>query len=205
MFDIYRQRFKIGSAVITAMVGVVLAGTANVGYAAPPQASGAVALSVGTLPSSAPSPPSPGVTSGTLADLQAMIASAPKPTKAQLALAKAMFAKHAFQGAVKVTSSAVGVTPDVSVGVEWWGIWMYFTKEDIHNIWDIIWAAGIGAAAAILCAPGGWLAVACAIVGAVLAYIVAEIIWNYIGYYVPDCGVYIDYSWTSNWSWGSAC
>ncbi len=164
---------------------------------------------------SQPAPTSPGVTSGTLTldQLQALAASLPAPTAAQLATAKAMAAKDHFQGTVKVVKQPSGPagttptgvlapTPYVSVGVNWWGIYLHLTQNDVHNIWDIIWASGIGAAAAILCAPAGWLAVACAIVGGVIAYLVAELIWNYIGYWVPACGVHIAYNWWGGWSWG---
>jgi len=167
-----------------------------------------VAPAMAAGPSSPPTPPSPLVTSGTLAELQALIASLPEPTPEQLAIAQDFLANHPLQGTVTVDTTSpagpvrIGPRPDVSVGVDWNGITLHFTKEDVHNIWDLVWAAGVGAAATILCAPGGWVAVACAIAGAVIAYIVAEVIWYYIGYYVPDCGVHIFIPWTYSWSWG---
>ncbi len=173
-----------------------------------------VAPAMAAGPSNPPPPPMPTVTSGTVAQLQAMIASLPAPTSDQLALAQAFLAKHPIKGTVGIqtsptspvtplsTTGKVGVTPYVSVGVAWWGIYMHFTQADIHNIWDLIWSAGIGAAAGVLCSPGVALAIACAIGGAVVAYIVAEVIWNYIGYYVPSCGVHIAYYWNGGWNWG---
>jgi hypothetical protein len=171
-----------------------------------------VAPALAAGPSSPPLPSSPGVTSGTLtiAQLEAYVASLPAPTAAQIAAAQAIAAKHAFQGTVSIQyapsatgGGKIGVTPEVSIGVNWWGIYLHLTQQDVHNIWDIIWASGIAATAAILCLPTGWLAVGCAIVGGVFAYLVAEVIWNYIGYYVPSCGVHIGYYWSGRWYWGN--
>jgi len=170
-----------------------------------------VAPALAAGPSAPPPPSLSGVTSGTLtiAQLEAYVASLPAPTAAQLATAQAVAAKQVFQGTVSIqyapsttSGGKIGVTPYVSVGVNWWGIYLHLTQQDVHNIWDIIWASGIAAAAAILCAPAGWLAVGCAIVGAVFAYLVAEVIWYYIGYYVPGCGVHIGYYWSGSWYWG---
>lgn len=146
---------------------------------------------------------------GSLALAEEAFASLPAPTAEQMATAKAWLAKHPQMtgSVVKIdppsSSTTRGVVPNVSVSWNWWGIRLHLTKDDVHNIWDLIWAAGIGAAAAILCAPGGWLAVACAIIGAVVAYIVAELIWNVIGYYVPNCGVHIDFYWTGRYGFGA--
>ncbi len=173
-----------------------------------------VAPAMASGPSNPPPPPMPGVTSGTVSQLQALIASLPPPTADQLAIAKAFVAKHPLNGTVGIqtsptspviplsTTGKVGVTPYVSVGVNWWGIYMHFTQSDVHNIWDLVWAAGVGGAATALCSPGLLLAVVCAIGGALVAYIVAEVIWNYIGYYVPSCGVHIGYYWNGHWYWG---
>jgi hypothetical protein len=172
-----------------------------------------VAPAMAAGPSNPPAPPSPTVTSGTLAQLQLLIADLPPPTAEQLATAQAFMAKHPLHGTVGLQASATSpvtpistanryVKPLVSVGVSWWGIYMHFTQGDVHNIWDLVWAAGVGAAATILCSPGLLLAVVCAIGGAVVAYIVAEVIWNYIGYYVPSCGVHIGYYWYGAWYWG---
>lgn len=154
--------------------------------------------------------PAPGVTIvGNLSSAQAAFAALPAPTAAQLAAAHAWLAAHPkMQGTIsKLTAPTggtgkIGVSPDVSVSVNWWGIRLHLTQADVHNIWDLIWAAGIGAAAAVLCSPGLWLAIACAIAGAVIAYIVAEVIWNYIGYWVPGCGVHIDYYWWGSFGYG---
>lgn len=153
-------------------------------------------------------PSSPAVMSGTItmAQLQAMAASVPAPTASQLATAEAMAASYKWQITSSVQYSAPSsgkVSPYVNVGVNWWGIYIHLTQNDVHQEWDIIWAAGIGAGAAILCSEGGPLAVVCAIVGAAVAYLVAEIIWNYIGYYVPSCGVHIGYYWSGYWYWGN--
>lgn len=148
---------------------------------------------------------------GSLSQAQAAYAALPAPTPAQLAAAQAWLAAHPkMQGYVEKLAppkkaggtGVVGPVPDVSVGWYWWGIRLHLTWEDVHNIWDLIWAAGLGAAAAILCAPAGWLAVACAIAGAVIAYIVAELIWNVLGPWVPSCGVHVDYYWWGSWGWG---
>lgn len=146
--------------------------------------------------------------SGTLANAQAAFAALPAPTAQQMAIAKAWLAAHPqMSGSItKIDPPAKtpgsGPTPYVSVYPEWFGFRLHLTYQDVHNIWDLIWAAGIGAAAAILCAPGGWIAVACAIGGAVIAYIVAELIWNVIGYYVPWCGVHIDFYWWGGYGFG---
>ncbi|TMC54216.1 MAG: hypothetical protein E6J20_03850 [Chloroflexi bacterium] len=169
------------------------------------------AAPVAAAQSGSPAPPTPVFSgSGTLASYQAAFAALPAPTAQQMAIAQAWLAKHPqMAGSVakiaqpKGTSTS-GVTPYVSVQWEWFGIRLHLTRDDVHNIWDLIWAAGIGAAAAILCAPGGWLAVACAIGGAVIAYIVAELIWNVIGYWVPWCGVHIDfYLWWGGYGYGA--
>ena len=158
---------------------------------------------------SQPNQPLPGVTIvGNLSDAKAAYAALPAPTAAQLAAAQAWLAAHpAMQGTIvklKQPGGGSGTTSKyVSVNWYWWGIRLHLTQADVHNIWDLIWAAGIGAAAAILCAPGGWLAVACAIIGAVVAYIVAELIWNVIGYWVPGCGVHIDFYWWGGYGWGA--
>ena len=155
--------------------------------------------------------PAPGVTIvGNSATAQAAFAALPAPTAAQMAAANAWLAAHPkMEGTIEVLTKSrsggggtLSPTPDVSVGVYWWGIRLHLTQNDVHNIWDLIWAAGIGAAAAVLCSPGLWLAIACAIFGAVIAYIVAELIWNYIGYWVPSCGVHIDYNWSGGFGWG---
>jgi hypothetical protein len=154
--------------------------------------------------------PAPGVTIvGNAKDAQAAFAALPPPTAAQLAAAQTWLAAHPkMQGTIaQLTKSGgvsgkIGVSPYVSVSVNWWGIRLHLTQTDVHNIWDLVWAAGIGAAAAVLCSPGLWLSVACAIVGAVIAYIVAELIWNYIGYWVPGCGVHIDYYWWGSFGYG---
>jgi hypothetical protein len=166
-----------------------------------------VAPAMAAGPSNPPQPPMHGVMSGTftLAQLQAYAASLPAPTAAQIATAQAMAAKHPIQGTVDIqyTPPTSGkINPYVNVGVNWWGIYIHLTQNDVHQEWDIIWAAGIGAAAAMLCAPLGPLLIACAIVGAAIAYLVAELIWNYIGYYVPSCGVHIGYYWSGSWYWG---
>ena len=154
--------------------------------------------------------PAPGVTiSGDLGSEQAAFASLPTPTAAQMAAARAWLAAHPkMQGSVvqlakpKSGAGSLGPTPYVSVSVNWWGVRLHLTQNDVHNIWDLIWAAGIGAAAAVLCSPGLWLSVVCAIFGAVIAYIVAELIWNYFGYWVPGCGVHVDFYWNGGYGAG---
>ena len=155
--------------------------------------------------------PAPAVTIvGDLSSAQAAFASLPAPSAAQMAAARAWLAAHPqMEGSIvelakpKSSGGTSSPTPDVTVSVNWWGIRLHLTQNDVHNIWDLIWAAGIGAAAAVLCSPGLWLSIACAIVGAVIAYIVAEIIWNYIGYWVPSCGVHIDYYWNGRFGYGN--
>jgi hypothetical protein len=161
-------------------------------------------------PTVRPQPAFAGITSGTLTldQAKAEMAKLPKPTAQQMDIARAMLAKDHFDVSITQTpmpslgGKGMSAPHTVSVGINWWGYYIYFTQNDIHQIWDIIWAAGIGAGAAILCSEGGPLAVVCAIAGAVIAYIIAEIIWNYIGYYVPSCGVYIEYTFWGSWSWG---
>jgi hypothetical protein len=168
---------------------------------------GTVAPAMAAGPSSPPPPSSPGVMSGTItmAQLQALAASVPAPTAAQLAIAKKMAASYNWTTTSSVQYSPPSggkVSPDVNVNVNWWGVYIHLTQNDVHQEWDIIWAAGIGAGAGILCAEGGPLLIVCAIVGAAIAYLVAEVIWNYIGYYVPSCGVHIGYYWYGQWYWG---
>jgi hypothetical protein len=141
-----------------------------------------------------------------VAQLQALVANVPAPTPQQLAIAQALLAKP-FQGTIGVqatptssitplsTSIKVGVTPYVSIQIGWTSITVHFTQADIHDLWKTIAEAGIGAVAAILCAPAGWVAVAYAVVGAAFGWFIAEVIWYYIGYYVPSCGVHITYYW----------
>jgi enamine deaminase RidA (YjgF/YER057c/UK114 family) len=168
-----------------------------------------------TAVAAAPPPPSyAGVTSGTAAQLQALVAKLPAPTPRQLAIAQALLAKP-FQGTIAVqaaptspitplsTSIRVGVTPYVSVQIGWTSITVRFTQADIHDLWRTIFEAGIGAVAAILCAPAGWVAVGCAVLGAAFGWFIAEVIWYYIGYYVPSCGVHVTYYWSGQWSWGN--
>jgi hypothetical protein len=146
--------------------------------------------------------------SGSSASFQAAYAALPAPTAQQMAAARAWLAAHPkMKGSIEKLSAPApttsGVTPYVNTYWIWGGFGIHFTQNDIHNIWDLIWSAGIGAAAAILCAPAGWLAVACAIGGAVIAYIVAELIWNWIGYWVPSCGVHINFYWWGAYDYGS--
>ena len=181
---------------------------------------GALALTVG-IPVSAgaaarpvQSSSAPGVSinlaggSGSVAELQALAKSLPAPSAAQLAGVLAIARLHPMQGlvtliprpqdAVPPASGLVG--PDVSVQLQWWGIHIYLTSADLHAIWNMVLTGGIGGAAAILCSPGGpWLAVACGVGGAVVGYIVAEAVWNYIGpRSTPAC---IDIPWSLQWHW----
>ena len=153
--------------------------------------------------------PQPGVTIvGTLSEAQAAFAALPPPTPEQMAAAKAWLAAHPrLQGTIAkinkpTTAGQTGFSPDVSVSWFWGGFRLYLTQQDVHNIWGLVWTAGIGGAAAVLCSPGLALAVACAIGGAVIGYIVAELIWNAIGPYVPSCGVHIDFYWWGGFGWG---
>jgi hypothetical protein len=156
-------------------------------------------------------PPTPGVTFvDSASSAQVAFASLPAPTAAQMTAARAWLAAHPkMEGSIvelskpKSGTGTLSPTPYVSVSVNWWGIRLHLTQNDVHNIWDLVWAAGIGAAAAVLCSPGLWLSIACAIAGAVIAYIVAELIWNYIGYWVPGCGVHIDYYWWGRYGYGN--
>ena len=95
------------------------------------------------------------------------------------------------------------MTPDVSTSINWWGIRLHLTQADVHNIWVIVWTTGLAGAGAVLGLPGVWLAVACSIFGAVIGYLIAEIVWNYIGSYVPSCGVNIDIPWSLRWSYST--
>src|ERR1700746_3673288 len=115
--------------------------------------------------------PAPGVTIvGNLSSAQAAFAALPAPTEAQMSAARAWLAAHPrMEGSIVVLSQpksgtgALRPAPYRSLSVNWWGIRLHLTQNDVHNIWDLVWAAGIGAAAAVLCAPGLWLSIACAI------------------------------------------
>ena len=174
----------------------------------------AIALVVALLASTGASlvlaaspPPAPGLAQsaeGALVSLTSQqaqaISDSVKPTEASRVWA----GKHHMQGTVTVlpmvaASRGMAAPYVVSIGKAWYGVWVYLTQSDVHAIWDLVWAAGISQAAASLCAPAGWLAIGCAIVGAVLAYVVAEAVWNYIGYYAPSCGVTIVYYWWNSW------
>jgi len=60
----------------------------------------------------------------------------------------------------------------------------------------------MAAAVGSLSTPGGPLAVACGIFGAVVGWLVAEIIWQYVGPWVPSCGMHIDVNWNLSWHYG---
>jgi hypothetical protein len=142
-------------------------------------------------------PPPPPMTQITPAQMQTMIANLPAPTAQQIADAKAILTEHPLQGTVSIQyapPSGGKLSPYLSVGHTWYGWYMHFTPNDVHVIWLAVWAGGIGGAATALCAPGLVLAIVCGAGGAVLAVIVAELIWNVIGYYVPSCGVHIGYT-----------
>lgn len=160
------------------------------------------------VPVSASAPPVvPGAQSVTVsaAQVQAIEAGFPAPTAAQLAAALAYAKAHPFKGTISPLPAPSGtrVSPDVSTNVYWWGVRIHLTRDDVHNIWDLVVVGGISGAAAILCGPGVWLALVCGLIGAVVGYIVAEAVWYYIGYNVPSCGVHIDIPWTLQWSWGN--
>jgi hypothetical protein len=143
-------------------------------------------------------------TSATYAQTMAQFAALPAPTASEYAVALAYAKAHPMQGTGVLipppsTGSSLGAIQDVGGGVYWWGVRLYLSQNDVHNIWVIVATVGLGGAALILCSPGVWLALFCSIVGAVVGYIVAEIIWNYVGSYAR-CGLTIDIPWTLRWS-----
>lgn len=165
---------------------------------------------VGAQAAGTPSPAAPAgkTISGTYAQFAAELASLPAPTQAQLDAALAYAKVHPMQGSFTLIPAPgpiapVGVTPNVSTSINWWGIRLHLTQADVHNIWVIVWTTGLAGAGAVLCLPGAWLAVACSIFGAVIGYLVGEIVWNYIGPYVPSCGVNIDIRWNLRWSFST--
>jgi hypothetical protein len=162
-----------------------------------------VAPAMAASPSNPPPPPNPGITSGTIT--QALLQAMPAPTAQQLAIAQKVLAKYKFQGSYTLLKTAPGGTmsPMVYDSINWWGVYLHFSPDDIHQLWQAMWLGGVGAAAAILCAPLGWIAVACAVLGAGFGWLIGEIIWNHIGYYVPSCGVHISYNFGGWWSSGT--
>jgi hypothetical protein len=181
----------------------------------------AFALCLAAAPAqAATAPPSPGVRTGvtttiTQAQVQAWMTaalSAPAPTAAQMAAVDAYAKAHPFQGTVMPLPAPPGqkVGPLIGGGIYWWGVQVTLTNSDVHTIIQIIAMGGIGAAAGFLCGLVGgpaalFLAAACGVAGAVLGYVIAEIIWNNIGPYFRGHGVYVNYSFYNyyHWSWGT--
>jgi hypothetical protein len=175
----------------------------------------AVGLFVAGVPVHAAVTPPPPAPLGTMtqAQAEALYQAATPPTAAQLAAAMAYANSHPFQGsAVPILAPSSGktyrgVTPNVTGGINWWGVRLNLTNADIHEILKIIVTGGFTAAGAAICARFGWVAAAaCGIVGAIFGYIVAEIVWNQL-WNNHGCGAWIQYrwAWPSGWSWGLAC
>ncbi|MGO8947046.1 MAG: hypothetical protein ACLQUY_05165 [Ktedonobacterales bacterium] len=138
-----------------------------------------------------------------------------KPSPAAIATAEAYLAQHPIQGYIifrdkngnvvyptmpsgATSDSTSGVKPDASIGFGFDSITLYLTNSDVENIWYLVLTTGVSAAGALLCAEGGPIAIACGIVGAVIGYVVASVVWNYINW---NCGLAITwYLIPSTWS-----
>jgi len=147
--------------------------------------------------------PSTGPIAIDLAQVQLMMQNAAPPTAEQLALVTAYFAAHPLQITVKTTSappSKGGIQPDLSVYVYWWGVRIHLTNADVVSLFTLIVEAGAGAVAGFLCLEGGPLAIACAIIGAVVGWIIVTAVlqatYNFYG-----CGLNIDYNYWYGWRW----
>jgi hypothetical protein len=114
------------------------------------------------------------------------------PTK--LAQAEAYLLQHPLEGHItyftKNGKAVKGPQPNLTWGVGWDYVTVYLSENDVHNIWDLIWTVGLGAAGAALCAPGVFLSALCAVVGAVIGYVIAEAVWNWSAW---NCGLEVTY------------
>ncbi len=151
----------------------------------------------------------PGST-GSMTDAQAaaLLSTMPAPTSAQLAAGLSFLSAHPLASTVERVLGPVqrGVTPEVTVGVNWWGARVNLTNGDIHAIVELVLIAGFAVAGTLLCGEAGPIAVGCAIVGSVLGYMVAEIVWNQL-WNNHGCGAYVQDRWVypTGWSWGLVC
>jgi hypothetical protein len=142
------------------------------------------------------------------AQADALVKLLPPATPAQLEAGMAYLNAHPLlvSGQLIAATSYRGVTPNVSIGLNWWGIRLNLTNGDIHQILQLVLIAGFAGAGDLLCGGAGPVAVGCAIVGTLFGYIVAEIVWNQL-WNNHGCGAYIQDRWAypAGWSWGLAC
>ncbi len=139
----------------------------------------AVGLMSAAVPVEAKAAPA---STGSMADAQApaLLSTLPASTSAELAAGLSFLSAHPLASTVEPILGPVrrGVTPEVTVGVSCWGVRVNLTNGDIHAIVELVLIAGFAGAGTLLCGEAGPIAVGCAIVGSVLGYMVAEIVWN---------------------------
>ena len=167
-------------------------------------------LSVAPVFAQQPAPPAPSSSgTGTFAQIEAQFAALPPPTAHQIALAQAYLDAHPLQVTIEKlpaptsTTPKLGLTPYASIGVYWWGYRLHLTPTDVHDIWYAVLMGGLAGAGAVICSPSGVGIVFCGVIGGVAGLIIASLVWNYFGYYVPSCGVHIDYRWWGTYSYGT--
>lgn len=185
------RRLLFRAIPVVSVLGMLLAGTVGNAGAAVASTSHSVASTSGTptLPDRHPGKPT------SLAAAKAYLAAHP-PTAAQLAAAKAYLAAHPLhlqatytKAAMSHGSAAKGVSPQVSVSISWDHLDVNLTPTDTENIWNLIFATGLATAGVLLCAESAPLAIACAAVGAVIGYVVADAVYNYFDW--GACGLTI--------------
>ena len=104
--------------------------------------------------------------------------------------------------AVPAAGTLTAHTGSLSAWGNWWGIRVYLTSNDLHNLFVALTIYGFNAVADAICAPGGALALFCGAMGIVVGYIVAQAVWYTWGYR-GGCGLYVDIYWNGYWrSWG---
>jgi len=147
--------------------------------------------------------PAPGSTTIDLARIQQLMQKTAPPTAQQIELAKAYFAAHPLQITVQptgVTPTSGGLQPNLSVGVYWWGFRIHLTNADVVSLFTAIVEAGAGAVAGFLCAPYGPVAIACAIAGAIVGWVVVTVVLQATRNF-GGCGLNIDYNYWYGWRW----
>src|SRR5205085_11707704 len=128
-------------------------------------------------------------------------------TAGQFAGAEAYLAAHPMQGTIQYmgqpSSTSTGgskITPDIWVGVYWWGVRIHLTNADTVSLFSAIVTYGAAAVAAALCSPGVWAAVACGFLGAIVGWIIVTVVLQVTNNF-GGCALNIDIPWSGYWSY----